>query len=89
MKTDQDLDAAIALSGARELAERQILALLQDPEGPLDLRITHRAGEWTIRLDSPGDGAGPAFATGGSFAEAWHHIAPAWAKGCNDNEGEG
>ena len=81
--TDDELDSRIGLSGAREMAERQLLAMLRDPGEPIDLRITYRAGTWAIQIDK-----GAAFASGKSFAEAWHHIAPVLAITSNDNEKE-
>ena len=84
--TDDEIDSAIGISGAREMAERQFLATLNEDAGALEIRITRRDGTWMIRLDNPGDGLGEAFATGESFVEAWHRLAPAWAPR-NDNGG--
>ena len=84
--TDEELDALIGLSGARELAERQLIEMLREPEQQIELRIMHDGGRWSIRMDSQDDNAGPGSGEGETFAEAWHRIGPWWATNVNNNK---
>jgi hypothetical protein len=78
MKSDDELDGLIGLSGAREMAEQQLLKLLREQDSnAFTLMITFSDGRWAVTTEDLESGSSAA-GQGDTFTEAWHLQDPQW-----------